>query len=324
MKRHRDVLVRIGMPLVTGRLIDEAPPGAHFLVSANAFWNKEKREFSHPVDRPEIEGLKELGLRPKQRKRKPGEPRPAEPSLWERLAYRTALDSAGFVAMHLYGGEYPWTVEQYVEFATAYPFDWYSAMDYCCEREIASDRATVRQRVALTAERFGDCDGYARFLRDDEGMNWIQTPVPIVQGWLADDYRECVDLLDEHMVDGWPELVGVGSVCRRQMTGPDGLGRILGALDSALPPHVKLHLFGVKSSALRQLAGHPRIESIDSCAWDYAARAQAYQQRKAEQEAGVPVEQQTVKSIAYRGKFMRDWAAKQAEVAKRPQFDLFG
>jgi hypothetical protein len=314
VKRQRDVLVRIGLPVVTGTLIEQAPPGSRFLVSANAFWSRQRQQFVAPVDRDELRYLTEGSKAP----------RGSRPLLWERLAYGTALDSAGFVAMTLYGGEYPWSVAEYVNFATAFPFDWYSSMDYCCEREIAADRQIVRRRVELTAERYGDCIEHARYLREGEGMDWVTDATPIVQGWLPEDYRECVHLLDQHMHDGWPELVGVGSVCRRQLTGPDGIDRILATLDSVLPPHVKLHLFGVKSTALRKLAKHPRIASIDSCAWDFAARSAAYWQRKAEREAGVPEAGLTKKTIAFRGEFMRDWATKQVEAAKRAQLDLFG
>ena len=71
---------------------------------------------------------------------------------------------------------------------------------------------------------------------------------------------------------GLPPLVGVGSVCRRNVSGRDGLLAILEALDASLPPRTRLHLFGVKGSAIRRLAGHPRVHSVDSMAWDLNAR----------------------------------------------------
>jgi hypothetical protein len=69
-----------------------------------------------------------------------------------------------------------------------------------------------------------------------------------------------------------PALVGVGSVCRRDLSGRAGLLAVVEALDRALPPRTRLHLFGVKGSAIRRLAGHPRVPSVDSMAWDLAAR----------------------------------------------------
>ena len=68
-------------------------------------------------------------------------------------------------------------------------------------------------------------------------------------------------------------LVGVGSVCTRPLHGSEGLLPVLEALDRELPRYVQLHLFGVKGEALRyrHLFGD-RIASIDSMAWDAAAR----------------------------------------------------
>lgn len=317
-----DVLVRIGMPAITGALINEAPPGAALLVSANAFWSREKREFRSPIDKGEKDFLRDQGLLPAHA-RVPSRLTASLPRLWDRMAYGTALDSAGFVAMKLYGGEYPWTVEQYVDFAVSHPWDWYAAMDYCCEPEIAADRSVVARRVTLTAERLGDCLAYASHLRDYEGMNWISDAMPVLQGWLPSDYRRCAELVDRHLTGGWPDLVGVGSVCRRQLGGPDGLVKILAALDLVLPSHVKLHLFGVKSSALRSVASHPRIASMDSCAWDFAARSAAYWRRRDEIARGVPDAEQTKNTVAFRGSIMRQWIAKQIKAAERSQLDLF-
>lgn len=67
-------------------------------------------------------------------------------------------------------------------------------------------------------------------------------------------------------------LIGVGSMCRRHLNGTSGIAAIVEVLDRVLPPGCKLHLFGVKSDGLKALAGHPRLRSIDSCAWDFGLR----------------------------------------------------
>ena len=96
---------------------------------------------------------------------------------------------------------------------------------------------------------------------------------PVVQGWTVEDYLRCVDLyaapadrggadLDLSTVD----LVGVGSVCRRQATGQ--VEDILTALHAAGVN--RLHGFGVKVLGLRRF-GH-LLTSADSMAWSYAAR----------------------------------------------------
>lgn len=36
-------------------------------------------------------------------------------------------------------------------------------------------------------------------------------------------------------------------------------------------PHVRVHLFGVKSTVLDRIAYHPRVASVNSMAWDFHA-----------------------------------------------------
>jgi hypothetical protein len=71
------------------------------------------------------------------------------------------------------------------------------------------------------------------------------------------------------------KMVGIGSVCRRHLHGPDGLLAIVEALDRVLPEGTVCHLFGAKGSALPALeqAGLAhRVGSTDSMAWDMAVR----------------------------------------------------
>jgi hypothetical protein len=180
-----------------------------------------------------------------------------------------ALDSAGFVAMAVYR-HYRWTVDDYVQLADSWPWAWWAAMDFCCEPEVAKDRAEVLDRVCRTVHKLADC----RTLACARG---VKEPMPVLQGWLPDDYERCADMMGE-----LPKLVGLGSVCRRRLLGTDGVFKILGRLDRALPRHVRLHLFGVKGAAIHALVGHPRIESIDSMAWDYACRRETEMPRTVE------------------------------------------
>jgi hypothetical protein len=172
-----------------------------------------------------------------------------------------ALDSAGFVAMVKYGG-FDWSVEQYGALAAAHDWAWWAQMDCCCEPEVAGSKVDRLFRIAETARLYGCCE------REAERRS-LKKPMPVLQGWYVDDYRRSANLLP---VVEWPALVGIGSVCRRAVHGPDGIVAIVEALDKELPEHVKLHLFGVKGTSLGVLAGHRRVESVDSMAWDMAAR----------------------------------------------------
>ncbi|MGI8547331.1 MAG: DUF7221 family queuine tRNA-ribosyltransferase-like protein [Gemmatimonadaceae bacterium] len=216
-----------------------------------------------------------------------------------------ALDSAGFVAMARYGG-YDWTPEQYVtQLVAAFPFTWWSSMDCCVEPEVASDRTAVRLRVAETSRMYVECRRVAR----DLGLS---APLPILQGRTPGDYEFAADL---HPVAlDWPDLIGVGSMCRRHTDGPEGLLAVVERLDQVLPSHVKLHLFGVKSDGcsalMREAAYSDRIASIDSCAWDFAARKRYPTGRTMERRVGV----------------MREWYERQianaGEAQSTPQLGL--
>lgn len=173
-----------------------------------------------------------------------------------------ALDSAGFVAMSLYRG-FRWTVADYYDLVQQHRWSWHAAMDYCCEPEIADDPLIRLLRIAGTAALLAQCSQEAR-------RRGLPLPIPVLQGWTPAEYALCADWLP---VLEWPALVGVGSVCRRPLGGPAGLVAIIDALDAILPPHVRFHAFGVKGSALGALARHPRLASVDSMAWDMAARS---------------------------------------------------
>lgn len=198
----------------------------------------------------------------------------------------SALDSAGFVAM-MQGG-YRWDVSSYVEFVVTnsgdgsrpFPWEWWSAMDYCCEPEIATDRDEVLCRVKKTIESFRETLEELDYWKE-EGVSDVPDPLPILQGRRPEDYLECAralaEVLTENGRSGLPVLVGIGSVCRRELYGEEGLFEILDVLHKELPESVRLHLFGVKGDVLPHLLErYPnRVESVDSMAWDFRARKEA-------------------------------------------------
>lgn len=224
------------------------------------------------------------------------------------------LDSAGFVAMRM--GGYRWTVAQYVEWVATnggrgdLPFPWlhWSTMDYCCEPEIAADSSEVSRRVNMTADTLGDVLDEVDWWRD-EGAADLTDPMPILQGWAPSDYRRSAELTGRVLASrgrDWPDLVGVGSVCRRSVRGKSGVLAVVEALADCLPPHVRLHLFGVKSGAVEALLAEcPRIvASTDSMAYDFGARVEARQ-------AGVSC------TRALRAEKLTEWATSQMDAAAR-------
>ena len=262
------VEIRVGAPVWS--IVRKVGAGSMpMLMSANAFYDHKKGEF-RDVTQASHSGI--------------------------------ALDSAGFVAMKRYGG-YPWTMAQYAAIGALHPWDWWAAMDYCCEPEIAADRTEVRARVERTAESLAELRCHVVDLRDD-GAEWAVMPMPILQGWDVDDYRRSVELTDRVLGGQWPAMVGIGSVCRRHLRGRDGVLRIFGEVAAAIPRTTKLHLFGVKSGALEYLAASPQMGSIDSCAWDMEARIDA---RK----------RQISNTLDHRVGNLRAWVAKQRDAVAR-------
>lgn len=202
-----------------------------------------------------------------------------------------ALDSAGFVAAARYG-DYRWGVSDYYDLVQAHPWSWHAAMDYCCEPEVAGDRPLRLLRIAGTAVNLARCQAEA-------GARGLPNPMPVLQGYTPEEYALCARWLTPLP---WPSLVGLGSVCRRHVDGPDGVLAILDAVDAVLPEGVRLHLFGVKSGALALLAKHPRVAAADSMAWDLKARA----------------ERRTGRDMAFRIGHMHRWMARQTDAITSP------
>lgn len=250
-----------------------------------------------------------------------------------RAAWTTpaALDSAGFTMAR--AGGYTWTVDEYVEHVMTnggrgagptlpFPWEWWSQMDLCCEPEIAGDAAEVRARVEGTAQLLGEClEAWAGWRA--EGIEDVPPCLPILQGWTPADYLRSWELMQDTIRRFWEAtadedlygleaveaddpwwpfrradgtvLIGVGSVCRRQVSGDAGVMAIVASLHRALPPWVRLHLFGVKGPALGPLTMfRPRVESSDSMAWNSAARWAAG-------KAGIP------NTAGFKGEFLARW-----------------
>lgn len=264
-----DLVMRVGIPHKGGRLAFHAFNEAYpVMVSANAFWNPVSQSFSIP----EATDLTELDL---------------------------ALDSAGYTAMKLWqtkgtqagmAGVFPWTYEQYVEFASLMNPAWWSQPDMCCEPEIASNQAEIDYRIDATATLLEGTlrlvyewqNELAKTCSPDTVSSLIRPPVPVLQGWSSSDYQRSLDLMMA-VWERWqpwldvPSLIGIGSVCRRTLKHPThGLHAILAGLEGTLPTGSRLHLFGVKGAVLSELKMLPQIGSADSMAYDFGARIKAH------------------------------------------------
>lgn len=273
------MIIRVGLPSARGRIAVAAfRADLPVLVSANPLWNPARNAFNLH-DCMITDDMSDV-----------------------------ALDSSGFVAMVKYGG-YRWNVAQYLELVAWRPWTWWAQMDLCCEPEVAGNEDEIQRRLTETAAYLSACREGAAFFRSESW--YIADPMPVLQGWRPEHYEQSAFYAHMILMGRWPEIVGVGSVCRRPIEGPDGLLAIVGCLDRVLPRGVRLHLFGVKSGAVERLANHPRIASVDSMAWDYASRVEA------RQEGASNTSRRRIRHLLR-------WYSRQERRSRPAQGDLFG
>lgn len=197
-------VMRVGIPHRSGKLAFHAFENEYpVMVSANAFWDPNKQAFALP----KATDLSECD---------------------------TAVDSGGFSAMSLWksngpqrgmAGIFPWTVSEYIEFATSMGASWWAAPDLCCEPELAGNEEEVDFRVRATATLLEatlqqlyiwHCE-LAKTCNARTIANMLPPPVPVLQGWDTASYQQSAELL-QRVWERWqpwlaaPALIGVGSV----------------------------------------------------------------------------------------------------------------
>jgi hypothetical protein len=175
------------------------------------------------------------------------------------------LDSGAFSTIHRHGG-YPEAPSVYAEqirrWSTNGTLLAAVAEDYMCEPAmLAITGKTVADHQALTIAR------YDELLTCDTGGVYV---MPVLQGYAPADYVEHVRQYGERLQPGmW---VGVGTVCKR-----NGSVATIEAVLRAIKderPDLRLHGFGLKTTALRSDVVRSLLFSADSMAWSFAARKQ--------------------------------------------------
>lgn len=133
------------------------------------------------------------------------------------------------------------------------------AQDYMCEPFILEKTGlTIADHQRLTIERYDA-------LRPLCPEVYI---LPVLQGWTPADYVSHLQQYGDRLAFGaW---VGVGSICKRNST-PRQIEEILIAIKS-VRPDLRLHLFGVKLTALASGIVQELGYSCDSMAWSWNAR----------------------------------------------------
>ncbi len=134
------------------------------------------------------------------------------------------------------------------------------AQDYMCEPFILNITGlSVSEHQSRTVERYTDL------------LQWIQSGtyiMPVLQGYAPEEYAQHIEMYGKLLSHGaW---VGVGSVCKRNRYP----GEVLAVLEAiaTVRPDLRLHLFGVKKTALALHSIRNLSYSADSLASSYAAR----------------------------------------------------
>ena len=173
------------------------------------------------------------------------------------------MDSGAFTEIKDYGNfRYP--VQEYAEwinrFADCGKLEMAVAQDYMCEPYMLKRTGlTITGHQRLTIERY------------DSLLPLSIIPImPVLQGYEPSEYVQHLEMYGDRLSQGM--RVGVGSVCKRNKN-PQAIANVLEAIKKKRPD-LRLHGFGLKTTALKDAYILSMLYSADSMAWSMAARRQ--------------------------------------------------
>jgi hypothetical protein len=164
------------------------------------------------------------------------------------------LDSGGY-GFHRSYGEYPFPRERYVKLAKEVGADLVAVMDYPCERGVnRSMHSDNVDRVAATT------DSARALMRSHPEITWV----PVIQGYDAEEYANCVSRYESMGLIR--PFMAVGSLCTRKTAATTRA--VLRVIRRHLPD-VRLHGFGVDLRLLKDREIRSILWSADTAAWKY-------------------------------------------------------
>ncbi|MDB5069668.1 MAG: hypothetical protein JWM87_779 [Candidatus Eremiobacteraeota bacterium] len=175
------------------------------------------------------------------------------------------MDSGAFSTIAKHGG-YPEPVSEYAAEIRRWAANGNLlaavAQDYMCEAwMLAKTGLTVADHQRLTIERYDELAA-----NDTAGV----CVMPVLQGFEPAEYVAHLRAYGTRLAPGaW---VGVGSVCKRNGNAAT-IEAVLRAIKNERPD-LRLHGFGLKTTALASEAVRELLDTADSMAWSYAARRQ--------------------------------------------------
>lgn len=137
------------------------------------------------------------------------------------------------------------------------------AQDWMCEPFIvAKTGLSVERHQVLTVER------YDALMAEDTAGVYV---LPVLQGFEPSDYVRHIEMYGARL-DEPSAWVGVGSICKRNGN-PRAIAAVLLAIKRARPD-LRLHGFGLKTTALADGLVRSLLFTADSMAWSFHARKQ--------------------------------------------------
>lgn len=134
------------------------------------------------------------------------------------------------------------------------------AQDWMCEPFIVEKTGlSVGLHQTLTVDR------YDALRETDTAGVYV---MPVLQGYAREDYLRHLDLYGSRL--GTNAWVGVGSICKRNGK-PQDVEQVLTAIKAARPD-LRLHGFGLKTTALSYAPVRAALHTADSMAWSFHAR----------------------------------------------------
>lgn len=172
------------------------------------------------------------------------------------------MDSGAFTEVVKHGG-YRYSVAEYAShikrFKTCGNLLAAVTQDFMCEPFVLEMTGkTVAEHQQMTVDR------YDALLAENTGVYII----PVLQGYAPEEYVDHLRLYGDRIKPNmW---VGVGSICKRNANVKSIEGVLLTIKRER--PDLRLHGFGVKTTALSSGLVRELLHTADSMAWSFAAR----------------------------------------------------
>jgi len=159
----------------------------------------------------------------------------------------TYLDSGAYSQIND-KGDYPFSMEEYVEYANKHHFTHVATLDYPCDERFISE-LSIKDRIGRTVENTVNL------------IDQVPNLCAVIQGFTQSEYLDCIDQYNDQ--GALTSNVGIGSICIRKKTSE--IVPLVKTIKRNLPGETKIHCYGLEIPSIKKL--YPYITSSDSHTW---------------------------------------------------------